>query len=236
MGDILDYALNNGANDFYQAIAAATSVQDWNTVDKLISHGQLNFQSIVNAQLEGAAKAGNKELIDQLIDKGANNWVDALLAACEGHHLEIVKDMINRGATNFADGLVSALDDINIVKLILEYMPHVEYDDVEASISTGNPEIFALLYDRSLGDKSRFIYEIAREGELEILKLFLVKNSNPSNEKIDAAIRIASDNNNLNIVYYLLKYKQRIEAQRIAKAWLSNGFSGLSDELIHLFE
>ena len=48
-----------------------------------------------------AAKGGYMEIIQLMIDKGANNWNKGLHVACKEGHLEIAKLMIDRGATNW---------------------------------------------------------------------------------------------------------------------------------------
>jgi hypothetical protein len=55
-------------------------------------------QLTLNAQALQAAKDGDKQLIDQLIQQGADNFDWMAFAAAEGGHQQLVDEMIQRGA------------------------------------------------------------------------------------------------------------------------------------------
>ena len=55
--------------------------------------------------LDGACKAGRREIIDLMILKGADNWNSGLKYACNGGHRDIVEYMISLGANSWNDGL-----------------------------------------------------------------------------------------------------------------------------------
>ena len=45
-----------------------------------------------------AACQGDKEIVDYMISKGADNWNWGLQAACERNHIEMAEYMISKGA------------------------------------------------------------------------------------------------------------------------------------------
>jgi ankyrin repeat protein len=47
------------------------------------------------------SRYGNLDLVNLMIDKGADNWNQGLNAACRGGHLDIAKLMIAKGASDF---------------------------------------------------------------------------------------------------------------------------------------
>jgi len=69
-----------------------------------------------------ACKHGHIDIINILIENGANRYHVGLEAACEGGHMDIVNMMINKGANNWDRGLVAAYrgDHTNIIKLMLQ--------------------------------------------------------------------------------------------------------------------
>ncbi len=55
--------------------------------------------------LVNACYSGNREIIDLMLSKGADDFNDGLSYACEGGHIDVVKLMIDKGATDFTRGL-----------------------------------------------------------------------------------------------------------------------------------
>ena len=58
-----------------------------------------------NDALYEACKIGNKEIVEMMIEKGADNWNQGLYGACEGGNKEIIEMMIEKGANNLNEGL-----------------------------------------------------------------------------------------------------------------------------------
>ena len=55
-----------------------------------------------NDALLEACEIGNKEIVEMMIEKGANNWDWGLYGACEGGNKEIVELMIEKGADDWS--------------------------------------------------------------------------------------------------------------------------------------
>ena len=60
-----------------------------------------------NALLE-ACEIGNKEIVELMIEKGADDWNYGLRSACFGGNKEIVELMIEKGANDWNWGLIGA--------------------------------------------------------------------------------------------------------------------------------
>lgn len=49
--------------------------------------------------LYGACQGGYLNIIELMIEKGANDWNKGLIGACYGGHMDMVKLMIQKGVT-----------------------------------------------------------------------------------------------------------------------------------------
>ena len=76
----------------------------------------------VNYGIGYAGKSGSMELIQLMIEKGANDWNLGLRYACLGGSMEIVQLMIDKGANNWYWCLESACKggSMEIVQLMIE--------------------------------------------------------------------------------------------------------------------
>ena len=72
--------------------------------------------------LEEACKIGNKEIVELMIEKGADNWNRGLYGACKGGNKENVELMIEKGANCWNEGLCGACERGNkeIVEMMIE--------------------------------------------------------------------------------------------------------------------
>ncbi len=61
-----------------------------------------------NVGLASACEGGQKEIVELMIEKGANNFDRGLYNACVGGHKEIIELMISKGANDFNRGLNGA--------------------------------------------------------------------------------------------------------------------------------
>ncbi len=84
-----------------------------------------------NYGLCGACEGGHLDIINTMIEKGANDWDSGLLKACKGGHLEIVNLMLKKGADKLSDGLGEAClgGHVDIVNLMNKLCKDRKYDD-----------------------------------------------------------------------------------------------------------
>ena len=74
----------------------------------------------INQSMCLAAKYGNLEIVDQMLDKGANEYNYAMKRAAENGHIEIVDKMIALGTYNYDWSMIYAAKNghLEIVKLL----------------------------------------------------------------------------------------------------------------------
>jgi hypothetical protein len=70
-------------------------------VDDLISIRECSNPTIYDLIAAGAARGGYHDLIERMVQMGANNWNMIAMGAARGGHIDIVDDMVKRGATNY---------------------------------------------------------------------------------------------------------------------------------------
>ncbi len=93
-----------------------------NDVIKIRKILKMNLTWNWNCGLYGACSGGNIDIVNLMIEKGANYWHYAFEVAFERGHLDCVKLMIEKGAGNWNCGLSGACvgDHIDCVKLMIE--------------------------------------------------------------------------------------------------------------------
>lgn len=133
-------------------------------VDLIAAHGAAVWeanniqQKIWNMCLEYACEGGHRDLIELMIERGANNWNDGIEHACLGGHLDIVKLMMEYGAQLDGKCICYALEGGNreIVNLILErtYSGSItsRASLVESVCRGGNMDLLLMLFKEFFGD------------------------------------------------------------------------------------
>ena len=83
---------------------------------------QINVTLLWNYGLYGACQGGHMDIVNLMIEKGADRWNSGLVYACSGGHIAIVKLMIEKGANQWNWGLEAACvgGHIDIVKIMIE--------------------------------------------------------------------------------------------------------------------
>tara|TARA_R110001599_G_scaffold348704_1_gene576198 strand:- start:112 stop:753 length:642 start_codon:yes stop_codon:yes gene_type:complete len=106
---------------------------------------------IKNRAIEWAAKGGHIDIVQLMLDKGANNYNTIMRFASENGHIDIVQLMLDKGADNFNEAMSYAAlgGHIDIVQLMLDKGAN----DFKESISSaaGNMDIVRLLTDAEKG-------------------------------------------------------------------------------------
>jgi ankyrin repeat protein len=97
---------------------------DSNNVYDLAKNGEWEAVAMRNTfeALRGACRGGYIELVQFMIERGANDWNYGLWNACYGDHIEIVWLMIEKGAYDWNYGLLGACQSghIELVQLMIE--------------------------------------------------------------------------------------------------------------------
>lgn len=227
--------MSQGATDIYSVIGEAVNAGDLPTADRLIGLYNVDHQNAVNAKLGGAAEAGNLPLVRELIGQGANDFNNALVLASRGQQIETIKFLINQGANSFEAGLHLGMKNIEVVKLLLEYIPWTNEDLIKEAILRGDPEIFELVYIKFRGSHHFIIDTIATEGSLELLEKFLHLNPGYT-YRLDWVIDTATSRGNLNIITYLLKYELQIKIKELSSLLQKRNNGEMAKILDNLFK
>lgn len=116
--NIINLAIEKGANDFDQALYGACEGGNMEIVNLMIEKGAKIGYSI----LFWACLGGHIEIINLMIKKGAKNFNDGFYGACQGGDMRIVELMIGKGANDFNLGLYGAClrGHMNIVLYMIE--------------------------------------------------------------------------------------------------------------------
>ena len=127
----------------------------------------------IDTYCTGAAAAGNKELVLQCLDKGADPDYGLAYAAWGGH-MEIVKLLLDKGARPAA-GLSGAAEDghMEIVKLLLDKGADPDWG-LRWAAEGGHTDIVQLMLDNG-ADPNAGLRHAAEGGHMEIVKLLLDK-------------------------------------------------------------
>lgn len=80
---------------------------------KVVMKGVLDPEEAYNAALEGAALSGNEDILDEMIELGANEFDYAMEEAVKGNHEKIVQKLLGMGIKNtfgqtYGDAMIAA--------------------------------------------------------------------------------------------------------------------------------
>jgi ankyrin repeat protein len=103
--DILDYLIEKGANNFENGFVIASEYGKMDLVKYFIDKRLIgNISEIINSALCGACLNGHIDMVNYLVENGANDFEGAFEDACYGGHLDMVEYIVeNYGANNFAE-------------------------------------------------------------------------------------------------------------------------------------
>ena len=138
----------------------------------------------------GAAAGGNKELVLQCLDKGADsNFV--LIGAALGGHMDIVQLMLNKGATDYNGGLIGAASGghMDIVQLMLSKGATGYNRGLIGAALGGHMDIVQLMLNKGATYYNDGLWGAARGGHMDIVQLLLDKGAT----NLDSALKIAED-------------------------------------------
>lgn len=213
------------------------------------------FPAEKNSELELLLEAiddGNKELVQFMIDKGAqvnaatkDGWTPLMEAADEGH-MEIVELLLSKGANVNATTkkgytpLMVAVEEghTSIAQLLIQKGANLDattkngWDAFMEAIEEGQLEIVQLLIDKG-ADVNRVyghhtpLMEAIDEGHLEIAKLLLQKGADPNKANDDGYTPLmeAADAGHPEMVKLLMDRGAKVQAQN------KNGWNALMEAI-----
>lgn len=102
--NLVNLAIENGANDLEGGLLYSCVGGHVNTVNLMIEKGANNWNSV----LFYACQSGNMDIVNIIIKNGGNVWDSGLYGACQSGNIDIIKLMFEKGAKNMPIGLRGA--------------------------------------------------------------------------------------------------------------------------------
>ena len=225
--NIVKWLINNkGADDFNMGLEGACQ-------------GKLNKQAITNAKklinlmikngaddlgmgLYRACNQGNKEIVNYMINKGANYY--SLSSACYGGNKEIIDIIDKKGRETYNDGMANSCEQGN--KEIVEYMIHKGANDWNYGLRRaclGNSlEIVKIMIEKGGNNWNESLAFACCGGCIEIVKLMI----NMGATDFESGLKNACLHGHLKVVKYMI-FKG---AKNLNKA-LKKVYNGLENSL-----
>ena len=202
--ELVDFFISKGANDWDDALVMASEGGHKELVDFFISKGAKKW----NAALSAAAEGGHKELVDFFISKGAKKWNDALRKATKARNKELISFFLAKGATNLNEGVVDAIrgGDVQLVEFFLDKGGKIiDWNDaLDWALRFNRVDMAMYIINKGESKRVKFDFDdalstVAFNGNLELVKFFVMKGAKDYNDAIKAAKRKGHNH----IIYYL---------------------------------
>lgn len=157
-----------------KATYSLTSLGTQNRLDLLDRFVELYPQlrkEILENFLLGAAKAGNGEIVQWLLDQGINNYNSALNWAASGGNLQVINLLIDKPDVDKNMAMVSAIIDnhLNIVHYLLAYGADNYNDFLTVAVDSGNRLIMKLMLLLGANDYTEALGGAANHGYRDMI-------------------------------------------------------------------
>jgi len=148
------YKLKVQNKAFHQLVKNSCSDND--TVETLILDGKIESLIKKNAILNfnyclgWACQSGNMDMVQLMIEKGANYWNNGLHGACRGGKMDMIQLMIDKGASDRNRGLEGACQsgDMDIVQLMIDKGASDWNRGLEGACQSGNMDLVQLMIEK----------------------------------------------------------------------------------------
>ena len=124
----------------------------------------------INLYFKYSCSVGNRDLVNLMIERSANNWNYGLNGACFGGHLDIANFMIDRGADNWNDGLKYACEGghLDLAMLMIErganYWNYLYY-----ACRGGHRDLAMLMIDQGANDWKDGLFGACEGGHIDLV-------------------------------------------------------------------
>lgn len=150
----------------------------------------------LNFILNDAAKDGSLKIVKTMLDRGANNYNEAMVSAAAGGHEKIIHLMLERGANDYNGALIEAANQghEDTVRWMLE-LGAIAYNSAMLAATTDtNLKVVKLLLDHGANNYNEVMVRAARGGQDKIVELMLKHGANNYQEAADMACKYGHDN------------------------------------------
>jgi ankyrin repeat protein len=178
----LTKAAKNGHLDIVRRIIALTG-QDifWTALTLAAVHGHrpivdymlhyaneipIDLDEALNEALISATSGGHRDLVNELIRRGANDYNGALLKAAEKGYTDIVNDMVSHGANDYNEALLRAVfgGHRDIVNYIISRGANAFNEAMELAAINGHQDIIDDMLQHGATSYNETMVEAARNG------------------------------------------------------------------------
>lgn len=166
-------------------------------ISKLVSNDSLMWG------LYGACYGGHIELINLLIEHGANNWDYGLMGACEGGRYDVIFMMTARGASNFNMALdgACASGNIDVINIILtSNRVDINYA-LRGACMSNKKHVVELAIQRGANDWNIGMITSCQYGHLDLVKLMISLGATEWNKGLYSACMYGY----LDIIYLMIE-------------------------------
>lgn len=202
--DILDLLFQLGGKNFSETLDVAAKKGDMNMIRYLISNSDQDINW--NAGLFGACEGGFREIIDFMIQKGADNLNQGIASAALSGHIHIIQYLLSLGGNLSSHALEVAVrgNQLATVKYLLDHGTQVKESSILEAVDNDYLDIFTVLWDNKPNDisSSDIIDRAVKWGSGKILRQML-KLYNPV---VNSSL-ITQAGRNVNIVVQLIDYQ-----------------------------
>lgn len=165
---------------------------------KVNAHGGLH-----NTPLAAASYGGHTQIVNLLLDWGADDYNTALYKASSAGHTWIVQMMLDRGADDYNGALraVSSGDSVRIVQILLDQGANDYNEALCRASSRGHIQIVQMMLDRGAIDYNGALRTASFGGHTEIVQMMLKRGAVDYN----GALLWASSEGHTQIVQMMLE-------------------------------
>ncbi|KAJ3327157.1 hypothetical protein HDU93_002111 [Gonapodya sp. JEL0774] len=236
-----------GANAVIKALCSRIGREDIN------ARSQRGHASLARRPLSAAAEAGNTEIVETLLNYGADIHAEneeALRVAVFEGHIPTVGLLLNMGANMHGDS-VKILDwaagtdrseahAVQVIDFLLNNGANIHSDGGREALHSaaveGQVEIVRLLLERGVpvdADYNWALYDAAKKGHLEVVKVLLRSGADIHGYR-DQALWCAVGAGQIDVVWYLLTHGANAGGDD--KGYLEMAAVGGHEEVIKLIE
>jgi ankyrin repeat protein len=241
----LTKAAQNGHLDIVRRILALTSPDSfWPALTQGAAHGQrqivdyilhyvaaipIDLDDVLNEALISATSGGHRDLVNELIHRGANDYNGALLEAAGEGYADIVTDMVSRGANDYNEALLRAAysGHQDIVDYIISRGANAFNEAMELAAINGHQDIINDMLQHGATSYNETMVEAARNGFPAIVNQMIDLGANDYNR----AMANAAYYGHSEIVNRMLELGANNYNWALASA-ASSGYPAIVDQMI----
>ena len=169
-------------------------------IDKVMSAGGMFYW---NFAIPFICSSGNIDIVQFVIDRGADAWNEGLLYACMNGKMDMVLLMLKKGANSLHMGLEYACigGNVEIVKLMIEKGASNWDDALYYACVGGNIDIIQLIIEKGATDWNSGLVGACHSGNIELVRTMIANGATALNRGFHAAC----ESDHMDIVLLLME-------------------------------